>query len=98
MDGIQVACAADHRYAAYCAAMLHSLLEVHAGEPLTVHFLHGEEFSAGDLEKLRGMVQARPNAVFRGHRIGAERLAAVPLTAYFGPAMWYRLFLPELLP
>ncbi len=78
--------------------MLHSLLEVHAGEPLTVHFLHGEDFPAGALEKLRGMVEASPLARFRGHRIGAERLAAVPLTPYFGPAMWYRLFLPELLP
>src|SRR5579859_2628367 len=98
MDGIQVACAADHRYAAYCAAMLHSLLEVHAGDRLTVHFLHGEDFPAAALDKLRSMVEAQPPAVFRAHRIGAERLAAVPLTAYFGPAMWYRLFLPDLLP
>jgi len=98
MEGIQVACAADQRYAAYCAAMLHSLLQVHGGEPLTVHFLHGEDFPAAALERLRGMVEARPRARFRGHRIGAERLAAVPLTPYFGPAMWYRLFLPELLP
>ncbi|MBV8062343.1 MAG: hypothetical protein JOY51_02060 [Nevskia sp.] len=93
-----MACAADQRYAAYCAAMLHSLLEVHAGEPLTVHFLHGADFPADALEQLRGMVEGRRPAVFRSHRIGAERLAAVPLTAQFGPAMWYRLFLPELLP
>jgi lipopolysaccharide biosynthesis glycosyltransferase len=98
MDRLHVACAADHRYAAYCAAMLHSLLEMHAGDPLTVHFLHGEGFPDEALGRLRGMVEARPGAAFRDHRIGAERLAAVPLTEYFGPAMWYRLFLPELLP
>jgi lipopolysaccharide biosynthesis glycosyltransferase len=98
MAGIHVACAADHRYAAYCAAMVHSLLETHAGEPLTVHFLYGEDFPAEALERLRGMVEAQPHAAFRGHFIAAERLAGVPLTRYFGPAMWYRLLLPELLP
>ncbi|HZR35111.1 MAG TPA: glycosyltransferase family 8 protein [Nevskia sp.] len=98
MEGLHIACAADQRYAAYCAAMLRSLLEVHGGEPLTVHFLHGPDFPSGALEKLRDLVQSRPQAVFRGHVIGAERLAQLPLTPYFGPAMWYRLFLPELLP
>jgi lipopolysaccharide biosynthesis glycosyltransferase len=98
MDALQVACAADHRYGAYCAAMLHSLLETQAGNPLTVHFLHGEDFPAADLERLRSMVQAQPGACFRAHRIEAARLSGVPLTRYFGPAMWYRLLLPELLP
>jgi len=50
---LHVACAADHRYAAYCAAMLHALLQTHAGDALTVHFLHGEDFPAEDLRRLR---------------------------------------------
>jgi lipopolysaccharide biosynthesis glycosyltransferase len=98
MTRIHIACAADEAYAPYCAAMLHSLLESQAGTPLAIHFLHGPQLSPLALQRLRQMVEAWPQAAFLPHLVTDAQLAQVPIDDYFGPAMWYRLLLPELLP
>jgi len=95
---MEVACAADAAYVPYCAAMLHSLLATHADAAITVHFLHPPGLPQAGLDGLRSLVEGQPGAVFRSHAIAGERLAGLPVSDYFGPAMWYRLFLPELLP
>lgn len=97
MSRIHVACAADAVYAPYCAAMLHSLLSSQAGG-VTVHFLHAPALAPEALDGLRATVEAHAGAEFRGHAIVDDRFAALPVAAQFGPAMWYRFLLPELLP
>jgi lipopolysaccharide biosynthesis glycosyltransferase len=95
---MEVACAADAAYVPYCAAMLHSLLALHPDAAITVNFLHPPGLPEDALARLRRLVEGQPGAALRSQAIAGERLAGLPVSDYFGPAMWYRLFLPELLP
>jgi lipopolysaccharide biosynthesis glycosyltransferase len=102
---LHVSCAADARYLRHSAAMLHSVL-VHSGdEPVHVHYLHGPGFPADDAELLRGMVEAAGGRL-SFLEIADDRVSGLPaLDPRTAPArerisatMWYRIFLPELLP
>jgi UDP-glucose:(glucosyl)LPS alpha-1,3-glucosyltransferase/UDP-D-galactose:(glucosyl)LPS alpha-1,3-D-galactosyltransferase/UDP-glucose:(galactosyl)LPS alpha-1,2-glucosyltransferase len=75
--------------------MLHSVL-AHAGG-VRVHYLHGPELLASSEARLRGMVE-RGGGSIRFHAIAPADVAGFPSQHRFTPAMWYRLFLPELLP
>jgi lipopolysaccharide biosynthesis glycosyltransferase len=86
---IHVACAAEGAYVPHSAAMLHSVLA--NAEDVHVHYLHGPGFP--DATKLRELVD---DITF--HEVAAEAVAGFPAQHRFTPAMWYRLFLPELLP
>lgn len=102
---LHVSCAADARYVAHSAAMIHSVL-AHAGdEQVHVHYLHGPAFEAADVDLLTQMVRAQ-GAAISFWSIPDERVADLPTidhrTSDAGEAisspMWYRIFLPELLP
>ena len=96
MNRLHLACAADSTYVAHSAAMLHSAI-THGGEPLTVHYLHGPRFSSSQARRLRGMFGPYESEIVF-HEIPDARLAGLPTDHRFGPAMWYRIFLGELLP
>ena len=93
---MHVACAAQGAYVPHSAAMLHSVL-AHAGEPVTVHYLHGDGLPAAARRALGDMVE-RGGGTMRPHRVGAEAVAGYPADDRFTAAMWYRVLLPELLP
>jgi lipopolysaccharide biosynthesis glycosyltransferase len=96
MTELHIACATDSAYVPHSAAMLHSAIS-HGGSPLVVHFLHGPQFPAKQASKLQGMFSGqRSELVF--HEVLDLQLQGLPLDHRFGPAMWYRIFLPELLP
>ncbi len=95
MSRIDVACAADEAYVAHSAAMLHSVL-VNGGAEIAVHYLHGSSFPENAKRALTEMVHTR-GATIHFHRIHDRRLHGLPVDARFGPAMWYRVFLPRLL-
>jgi lipopolysaccharide biosynthesis glycosyltransferase len=86
---IHVACAAEGAYVPHSAAMLHSVLA--QTDEVQVHYLHGPGFH--DAAALRALV-----ATIAFHVVPAEAVAGFPSQHRFTPAMWYRLFLPELLP
>ncbi len=86
---IHVACAAEGAYVPHSAAMLHSVL-AQAGD-VQVHYLHGPGFR--EAAALRELVDG-----IAFHPVAPEAVAGFPSRHRFTPAMWYRLFLPELLP
>jgi len=96
MTELHLACAADAAYVPHSAAMLHSAA-THGGRPLVIHYLHGPRFPARKARKLEAMVSEESSQLIF-HEIHDRELRGLPLDHRFGPAMWYRIFLPELLP
>jgi lipopolysaccharide biosynthesis glycosyltransferase len=94
---IHVACAADETYAPHCAAMLHSLISHQRASDVHVHFLHQPTMAASVLERLRSMVTAL-GVVIRFHPIADQAVEGLPEMGRISRVMWYRVFLPELLP
>ncbi|MEA2124765.1 MAG: hypothetical protein QOI80_1547 [Solirubrobacteraceae bacterium] len=98
MTTVHVACAAEGRaYVAHSAVMLHSLLERSDGLGVEVHYLHGPRFDPADARLLRAMVEAGGGSI-EFLEVPDPDLAGLPVTDQFTKAMWYRIFLPELLP
>lgn len=92
---IHIACGADTNYLPHCAAMLNSLLSHHPSA--NIHFLYGSEISPEDFAPLAEMVTALggkfcAHFINKGQIEGLQRMARIP------PLMWYRIYLPELLP
>jgi lipopolysaccharide biosynthesis glycosyltransferase len=96
MSRLHLACAADSRYIGHSAAMLHSAITNGGGE-IVVHYLHGPGFPEDASTALRTML-AGHGAEIVFHEIPDEWTARLPVVEMFGRAMWYRVFLPELLP
>lgn len=94
---IHLACAADEKYAVYCAAMLHSALESCAPLSLEVHFLHPENLSELTLRRLRDLVECT-GSKFSPTMIEADAVQDLPGTGYFPKIIWYRSLLPQLKP
>lgn len=94
---IHVACSADERYAPYCGAMLHSLLSSHPGGRAAIHFLHGPDLRAVTRQRLQALA-ARHQAPIHFHAVAAERVGELPRVSRFPREIWYRIFLPQVLP
>jgi lipopolysaccharide biosynthesis glycosyltransferase len=97
MSALHVACAADEGYAPHSAAMLHSVVAHRGGSDLRVHYLHGPSFPDRSAELIGEMVE-RGGAAISFWEIPDERIAGLPAMDFVTQAMWYRVFLPELLP
>ena len=93
---LEVACAAERRYAPHSAAMLHSVLE-HSPLPVRIHYLHGPSFPAGSARRLEWMVRRRGGAI-EFVEVGDDQVAGLPVDPLFTSVMWYRILLPELVP
>ena len=76
--------------------MLHSAIN-HGGRPLVVHYLHGPRFSSADARQLEAMVDVGGSRIVF-HEVSDARLEGLPVNRLFNPAVWYPIFLPELLP
>jgi lipopolysaccharide biosynthesis glycosyltransferase len=95
---VHVSCAAEgHAYVAHSAAMLHSVLAHSGAHDVAVQYLHGPRFDRDDARRLEQMV-AREGGSIAFHEIPDSDVRGLPTTTQFTAAMWYRLFLPELLP
>jgi lipopolysaccharide biosynthesis glycosyltransferase len=94
---IDVACAVRGSYVPHCATMLHSMIAANPQHRVRAHVLHGPRFPGRSARRLRGMA-AGLGAEVVFHEIGDERIGRLPDGGYFTSAMWYRIFLPELLP
>jgi lipopolysaccharide biosynthesis glycosyltransferase len=91
---IQVACATNRDWLPHCATMLQSLM-AHQRRPVHVHYLPAEDVTPSLLERLSRMI-VRAGAELSVHRVPSDRLSG--LDTYAPPAVWHRIFLPELLP
>lgn len=94
---MHVACAADENYLPHCAAMLHSVLVRHSAQGVTVHFLHASGMAAETVQPLADMVVGQGGG-FHAHPIPDAWIDGLPRLARIPPVMWYRIFLPQLLP
>jgi lipopolysaccharide biosynthesis glycosyltransferase len=93
---MHVACAAEgEAYAAHSAAMLHSVLD--HGTDVSVEYLHGPSFAPAWRDGIRGMVEAGGGRI-RFWEIGDDEVEDLPVVWPFTVAMWYRIFLPRLVP
>jgi lipopolysaccharide biosynthesis glycosyltransferase len=96
MTTIDIACATDAEYVPHSAAMVHSALQVHGGD-LRVHFLPGPDVTAKQRRLLREMVETRGGSI-SFLEVRPEQVEGLPSWTYISNTMWYRIFLPELLP
>lgn len=90
-------CAADGAYAPHSAAMLHSAL-AHRGEAtVRVHYLTGPRFPARSRRLLAEMVE-RHGGELSFLEVADGLVAELPTMDHAPSSLWYRIFLPELLP
>lgn len=97
MSELHVSCAAVGEYVKHSAVTIHSVLEQRGTLDVRVHYLHGPGFSRDTATALEEMVVNGGGAI-DFHEIAAERVSRLPVVDRFTAAMWFRIFLPELLP
>lgn len=88
-------CAADGRYAPHSAAMLHSVL-AHSDE-VHVRYLTGPGFPAEARRLITEMVEGSGGAI-SFYEIADEQVEGLPELDHVPRSLWYRIFLPDLLP
>jgi len=96
---VACSCASDGAYAPHSAAMLHSVLANSGGLEVRVHYLHGPGFAVPIQERLESMVSANGGSI-AFTSIADERVEGLPTLELerVPSSLWYRIFLPELLP
>jgi len=92
---IHVACTSNEKYMPHCAVMLLSLLRTNSN--VCVHFLCDDALSSQSLSLLGRMV-VRESGVFQAHSIPPGWVSGLPGLKNIPPLMWYRVFLPVLMP
>ena len=92
---LHVACAVDGGYVPHSAALVHSVLANGGGEDVVVHYLHGADLRRRNRRRL-GAMAADAGGTIVFHEIPSQRVAGLPVRDYFTIAMWYRIYLPEL--
>lgn len=103
-ERIVLTCSSDEGYAPHAATMLLSALSSTPAARFTVYYLHDPGFSEQTRQTLRGALQ-HFGARLELHFIAVpdSLVAGLPLFRSMAPGavppvMWYRVFLPELLP
>src|SRR4051794_8461151 len=96
---MHVGCSATPDFLPHAATMLQSMLAHADGMDVHAHLLHGPAMPREDAERVVRMVE-RGGGSLTLHRIDNERIEGLPGIDHTGvpPMIWYRIFLPELLP
>lgn len=94
---LHIACAARIDYVPHSASMLHSVLSHSAGEPVHIHFLHGDDLPGDYCVRLAGMVEAAGGEI-SFLPISDDLVSGLRTREGLPAAHWYRIFLPRLLP
>jgi lipopolysaccharide biosynthesis glycosyltransferase len=97
MATLRVACAVEGAYDAHSAALLHSVAEHSRGLDLQVHYLHGPGFPQTSADAIARMLDDL-GVGLSFVEVGPELTGELPVLSEFTVAMWYRIFLPDLLP
>lgn len=97
MTVLHLACASNFAYAPHCAAMLHSVLAHRGGLDVQIHYLHGPSFPAQAQDALRAMVERNGGSI-SFFSIPDDRIEQLPSNLHLSREVWYRIYLPSLLP
>jgi lipopolysaccharide biosynthesis glycosyltransferase len=97
MSKLVLGCGSSVEYVPHASAMLHSMLEQSGGLEVEAHYLHGPEMPAEHMRALSDMV-ARNGGTLVTHEMSNDRIAGLPEMEFIPATMWYRIYLPELLP
>jgi lipopolysaccharide biosynthesis glycosyltransferase len=95
-EPIVVALAFDSGYVAPASAVIQSCLRRHEGVDVRFEVIHDDSLSNDQLRLLEGMCLEHGSEI-AFHRIDDSLLRGLPLIDRFGPIVWSRLFLPEIL-
>lgn len=101
---IVLACSSDVGYAPYAAAMLHSALTRTPEARFTIHYLQDPDFPDTERARLKqALAPFGPRADLRFITVPDTLVEGLPLFQFMKPGlirpvMWYRVFLPQLLP
>jgi lipopolysaccharide biosynthesis glycosyltransferase len=92
-----VALAIDANYLPWAATLVSSTLAANPGEAVAIHILHDGSVTDADQARMQSLAANGPSTVsFLGVEPG--RLTPLPSTSAFGPIVWLRFLIPELLP
>lgn len=94
---MHIVCAADQNYIAHTATMLHSLWTAHPGVSIHVHFMHAPELPMALRQRLDGMVR-KLGMTLHWVVVEDQLMAGLSGQGYIPPVVWYRIFMPRLLP
>lgn len=97
MSTLHLACGGSYEYLPHIAAMLDSVLERSGDQRVQIHYLHGPDVPDAEVARLEGMI-AGAGGTIRPLLVDEACLAGLPRTDRIPQAMWYRTFLPEVLP
>jgi lipopolysaccharide biosynthesis glycosyltransferase len=97
MGVLRVASGSSPEYLPHVAALMHSLLEHAGGWEVEAHYLHGTDLPHEERRKLERMVAEHGGRAVL-HEITPDRIQGLPRMERIPQQMWYRTFLPELLP
>lgn len=97
MATLRVACAVEGAYDAHSAALLHSVAEHAGGLDLHVHYLHGPDFPRRSADAIARMLDAL-GVELSFAEVAEELTDGLPVVSEFTMAMWFRIFLPDLVP
>lgn len=97
MATLELACGADGGYVPHSAAMIHSVLAYRGELDVRVHYLHGPGFPKRAPGRLAEMVEGLGGQI-DFFEVPDERLEGLATFEGITRAMWYRIYLPELLP
>lgn len=94
---MDVSCAADAAYVPHTAAMLHSVLTAPGSSDVHVHYLVDGRFPSEARTRLEGFVEGLGGRIsFR--EIPDAWVAGLRTLDFITAPMWFRIFLPRLLP
>jgi len=96
-DVLHLACGSSPEYLPHAAASIRSFIAQRGDLAVSVHFLHGPATAPADLAALRDMAE-RTGATLETLLVDDERIAALHPVEFAPSTIWYRVFLPELLP
>lgn len=97
MSTLHLACGGSREYLPHIAAMLDSALTHSADQHVEIHYLHGPDVPGSEVARLEGMV-TRAGGTIRRLLVDGSRLTGLPRMDRIPHAMWYRTFLPEVVP
>lgn len=95
MTAVAVALACDRNYVRHAAAVARSVWQSDPGAH--VHLLHAEDVTTEDRARFAAMARESAGEVHM-HEVHRSRVEGLPVVDLFGPVMWYRTLLPDLLP
>jgi lipopolysaccharide biosynthesis glycosyltransferase len=96
-DPITVALAVDANYVPWAATLVRSCLQANPGQAVHFHILHDGSVDPDDQARL-GSITAGGSSTLEILGVEPGRLAPLPSTPEFGPIVWLRFLIPELLP